>query len=417
MTRNPRKSSFIHDFTLGIAPLLFGFNLLTSIAFVPVAMRGESDFRQLYAAACMIRTGHSYELYSYDAQKRFQDQMVSPGDRALPFIRPAFQAALFVPLTWFSYRAAYWIFVAINVGLLALCFFLLRPWMQNLGANSRWHPLTVFVSFTPLANALTMGQDSILLLTLFSLALVMLHHRRDSAAGVLAALGSFKFQLTLPVLLLLILWKKWRFAAGFFLTAVTLAAISVWLTGMPQTRLYLRSIFSMSAGILRSAGQFYRLPLRMMPNLHGLVHGLSGGSSHVAILTAILSIVILVWVWISARSATPEHKLMLAIAAAVGLSYYVLLPDLSLLLAPLVLALDRCAGTQSVPHRKVMIVACLALLLAPASMWFFGSYFYLVSLPIFFFLFVMVVASETGIRHAPSQRTSTSISPDKKLVL
>jgi len=391
MTRNPRKSSFIHDFTLGIAPLLFGFNLLTSIGFVPVAMRGESDFRQLYAAACMIRTGHSYELYSYDAQKRFQDQMVSPGERALPFIRPAFQAALFVPLTWFSYRTAYWIFVAINIGLLALCFFLLRPWMRNLSANSKWHSLTVFVSFTPLANALTMGQDSILLLTLFSLALVMLHRRHDSAAGVLAALGSFKFQLTLPVLLLFILWKKWRFAAGFSLTALTLAAISVWLTGMAQTRLYLDSIFSMSAGILGSGGQFYRLPVRMMPNLHGLVQGL-GGSSHVAILTAILSMVILVWVWISARPATSEHKLMLAITATVALSYYALLPDLSLLLAPLVITLDRCAGIEGVPYRKVTIAACLALLLAPASMWFFGSYFYLVSLPIFFFLFVMTTA-------------------------
>src|SRR5438874_12553779 len=160
MTQGARKSNFIHDFTLGIAPLLFGFNLRASTGFVPVAMRGESDFRQLYAAACMVRSGHSYELYSYDAQKRFQEQMVAPGDRALPFIRPAFQAALFVPLTWFSYRAAYWIFVAINIELLALCFILLRPWKQNLSVNSRWHPLTVFVSFTPLANALTMAQES-----------------------------------------------------------------------------------------------------------------------------------------------------------------------------------------------------------------------------------------------------------------
>ena len=394
MTRDARKSSFIHDFTLGIAPLLFGFNLLTSIGFLPVAMRGESDFRQLYAAACMVRTGHSYELYSYDAQKRFQDQMVSPGERALPFIRPAFQALLFAPLTWFSYRTAYWIFVAINIGLLALCFFLLRPWMQNLSANSRWHPLTIFVSFTPLANALTMGQDSILLLTLFSLALVMLHRRRDSTAGVLAALGSFKFQLTLPVLLLFVLWKKWRFAAGSSLTAVTLAAISVGLTGLAQTRLYFSSIFSMSAGILGSGGQFYRLPVHMMPNIHGLVHGLSGGSSHVATPTAILSMSILIflWVWNSARSTTTEHKLMLAITAAVGLSYYSLLPDLSLLLTPLVITLDRCAGTEAVAHRRVMIVACLILLLAPASMWFFGSYFYLVSLPTLFLLFVMTIA-------------------------
>jgi len=336
--------------------------------------------------------------------------MVAPGDTALPFIRPAFQALLFAPLTWFSYRAAYWTFVAINIGLLAVCFFLLRPWTQNLSVNSRWHPLTVFVSFTPLANALTMGQDSILLLTLFALALVMLHRRRDSAAGVLAALGSFKFQLTLPVLLLFILWKKWRFVAGFSVTAVSLAAISIGLTGLAQTRLYFTSIFSMSAGILGSRGQSYHLPVHMMPNIHGLVHGLSGGSSHVAIPTAILSIMIVLWVWNSARSATTEHKLMLAITAAVGLSYYSLLPDLSLLLTPLVIMLDRCASTEPLAHRRLTIVACLIVLLAPASMWFFGSYFYLVSLPIFFFLFVMTIAERLGIRHAVSQRTRMSTS-------
>ncbi len=83
---------------------------------------------------------------------------------------------------------------------------------------------------------------------------------------------------------------------------------------------------------------------------------------------------------------------MLAITAAVGLSYYSLLPDLSLLLTPLVITLDRCVGTEAVAHRRVMIVACLILLLAPASMWFFGSYFYLVSLPTLFLLFVMTIA-------------------------
>ncbi len=184
MAQDTRKPTFIHDFTLGIAPLLFGLNLLTSIGFLPIAMRGGADFRQLYTAGWMVRTGHSFELYSYDAQKRFQDQIVGPRPTPLPFVRPAFNALLFVPLTWFSYRVAYWTFMGVNIGLLALCFFLLEPWTQNLSAHSRWQPVMVFASFTPVAPALIMGQDSILLLTLLSLTLVMLHRGRDFAAGL-----------------------------------------------------------------------------------------------------------------------------------------------------------------------------------------------------------------------------------------
>src|SRR6266498_906079 len=97
--------------------------------------------------------------------------------------------------------------------------------------------------------------------------------------GTLAALGSFKFYLTIPILVLFLLWKKWRFAAGFSVAALSVAALSVWLTGIAQTKIYLYSIFSMRSGLLGSAGQFFRLPVRLMPNLHGLVSGLSGGTS------------------------------------------------------------------------------------------------------------------------------------------
>ena len=44
----------------------------------------------------MVRSGNAHELYEYDAQLRFQNRLVSPGDIALPFNHLAYEALLFV---------------------------------------------------------------------------------------------------------------------------------------------------------------------------------------------------------------------------------------------------------------------------------------------------------------------------------
>ena len=66
------------------------------------------------------------------AQQQFQDALVGNDERALPFIRPAYQALLFVPFSLLPYRSAYLAFLAVNLVLLALAFWLLRPQMRNL---------------------------------------------------------------------------------------------------------------------------------------------------------------------------------------------------------------------------------------------------------------------------------------------
>jgi hypothetical protein len=76
------------------------------MAFFPSALRGHSDFRQLYAANHMVRAGDASELYDYRVQKIFQDTLAGNDELALPFISPAYQVLPFLSFSLLSYRSA-----------------------------------------------------------------------------------------------------------------------------------------------------------------------------------------------------------------------------------------------------------------------------------------------------------------------
>src|SRR6266852_4898403 len=157
-TRAQRIPYYVRACVLGIPAYLVGVHLWTWVFTVSVFLGGRADFRQLYAAGYMVRTGHANELYDYDAQKYFQDKLVSPAQVALPFVRPAYQALVFAPLSRLTYRQAYFAFLVINVAILGVVFVLLLPWRQNLAIVYRWFPLTLFLGFLPMAAALIQGQ-------------------------------------------------------------------------------------------------------------------------------------------------------------------------------------------------------------------------------------------------------------------
>src|SRR5213080_1241574 len=102
-----RKTLYVQFILLGILPIIVCIHFLAWLTFFPNAMRGHADFRQLYIAGYLVRTGHRTQLYDYAAQTYFQNTLVSNDERALPFIRPAYQALMFVPFSLLPYRTAY----------------------------------------------------------------------------------------------------------------------------------------------------------------------------------------------------------------------------------------------------------------------------------------------------------------------
>src|SRR5260370_3383195 len=315
---------------LGLLPLVMGLELLAWVSVLPRMAHGGAEFRQVDVAGYMGRTGAAAKLYDYDYPLQLQNSLVAPAAAGLPFIRPAYQALVFAPLSLLSYRAAYFLWMAMNAALVALSAYLLRRRFRELAERWKPLPLIVLCSFFPLSLAILGGQDSILLLTLIAGALLALELKREFLAGCLIALGLFKFQIVLPIAFLFVVWKQWKFAKGFFSTGLTLVAISLALTGIPAIKTFFDSIARIR----------HPVHYEMMSNIHSLLFGIFGNSSFVTPLTLAASAAVLLGVarWSPVKSG-PE-ALVIAIPAAALVSYYLFGHDWSVLVIPLLFAMN-----------------------------------------------------------------------------
>jgi hypothetical protein len=390
-----RSVHYLRDLLLGLLPLLIGIQCLAWITFFPEALKGHADFRQLYAAGYIIRTGHAGELYSYQAQKAVQDTLVGADEMALPFIRPAYQGLLFVPFSLFSYRAAYLMFLGLNLSLCVMIFWLLRPMMNNLATSWGGLPFFVFLVFYPIQLALVQGQDSIILLLLLATALAALHREREMAAGALVGLGLFKLQIVIPIAVLFLLWKRGRFTAGFAVSACILAGISVWTTGLAQTPVFMHALLSVG-GVARQQLSF---PLRVsiMANLRGLIVAMAQpwlSTSALRSLTILSSAALLTLVALTARKQNAAKQFLVSVTAGVVVSYYLFIHDLSILLLPITLVLNCSFATKpshGILERASAWTAAL-LLVAPMCIFLMPRHFYLVVVPVLAFMVMLMLS-------------------------
>jgi hypothetical protein len=305
-------------------------------------LRGIADFRQLYTGGYMIRTGHAKQLYNYDAQEQFEEALVPVGVHfTLPVNHLAFEELLFVPLSGFSYRTAYWIFLAFNGALLIVCHRLLRVRLRILSDRWQWFPGCLLAAFFPISRALTHGQDSIIMLTLLAGALWALGRESELTAGLLVGMGVFKFQIAIPIALLFLAWRRWRFSAGFAFSSVAAGLLSLWLVGLDGAREYAHTMVAMSVHLSSKADMVHygTIPSAML-NLRGLASAtlnrfLPQGGVQMIVLLCSAAVL-----WLAARR---RASLELAIAAAALASYHFLPHDASVLI--IVIAAALCSGS------------------------------------------------------------------------
>ena len=386
----------MQDILLGILPIIFCMQFLAWLTFLPKALRGHADFRQLYVAGYMVRTGHRTQLYDYAAQTYFQNTLVSNDERALPFIRPAYQALMFVPFSLLPYRTAYLGFLLLNVLLLALAFLILQPRLRGLSRVWPGLPPALFLGFYPVALALMQGQDSILLLALLAAVLVSLERNRDLTAGALAGVGLFKFQIVVPIVLLFLLWRRWRFVKGFMFSAILVGLLSFITSGWAETVVFVHSLLSVGAGLPAVPGEInFPLRINIMANLRGLIYGLASlraPQRWLQVTTLLLSSLVVISVRARGRQQPGGDALVLAITAGVVVSYYLFIHDLSILLIPIVLTLDRLISRNGTgePFGRAAAAISALLFVAPMCIFVIPAHFYLVSVLICAFLFVLM---------------------------
>jgi Glycosyltransferase family 87 len=376
-----------------ICAYLIAVHLWLWVLTYSLSIGGRADFRQLYAAGYMVRNGYRYQLYDYDLQTRFENLVVGPSDTPLPFDHLSYESLIFAPLSVFSYRTAYLIFLFINGVLVAASFRLLRPSMENLASIYLWLPAALFVAFPPIAIALIQGQDSIILLTLLASSFVLLQRKHDVGAGLLTGLTVFKFQIAIPIALLFLLWRRWRFVGGFAASATAALAVSTLLVGSAQMNFYAHWLLSMSVNATTADYLRNAITPNNMPNIRGLIFALT--NHHITNLwmqasVAIASIILFVGTSMQRQFRRGSAALLITIIAASLLSYHLFTHDLAILFVPLVWVLNRYIVNE--PHgpkgQKAITRSAVLTFCAPLAESFFPNHLYLVSLPILGFLII-----------------------------
>jgi hypothetical protein len=339
----------------------------------------------------MLRNGYGHQLYNPDLQTQLENVVVGPSDTPLPFNHLAYESLIFAPLSQSSYRTAYLIFLLVNVALLTGCFRLLQPWMGNLASVYWWLPAALYIAFLPIAVALIQGQDSIILLTLLALSFALLEREQEMMAGALAGLAVFKFQIAIPIFLLFLCWRCWRFVGGFALSAGAAVAVSALLVGIAQMNFYAHSLLSISVNATRSDYIRNAITPNSMPNLRGLIFGLANHhipNLWIQALVTIASIALFTWISMQGQFRRGSEALLVAVIAATLLSYHLFTHDLAILFIPISWVLNRYLVTESYGSKGENSILCSGVLAfcAPLMECFFPRQIYLVSLPLLGFL-------------------------------
>jgi hypothetical protein len=375
------------ELALGLLPFSLIAQALIWALYLPLGLHAIADFRQLFTGGYMIRTGHAFELYDFDAQMRFQRELfpAASGTVRLLITHPAFEELIFVPLSMLPYRAAFWTFFAVNIAALALSLRLLWTRIAPIRERWKWAPFMLVASFFPISRALLQGQDSILLLLVLSGVLVLLDRDDRLPAGLMLGLGMFRFQIILPVALLFLLWRQFRFLLGFLISSAVAVLASIWMVGLHGALMYVQYMLSISVKLNSEAAmeKYSDTPLEML-NLRGLISALLWERvPHIWMEVAILVASVLV----IAVASRLKMSLPLAIVAASLVSYHFIAHDASIWLIPIFLAL--CGPSVS---EGAFAAAMLFSPFAAVFVWeFIRSHAYLGAIPLVGFFILKVL--------------------------
>jgi hypothetical protein len=233
--------------------------------------------------------------------------------------------------------------------------------------------------------SLLQGQISLLLLLLYTASHLAFSRGRAAVAGLLLSLALIKWQLALPVLFLLAIWRRWAVIGFAAAGAAVLFCASLGVAWMAGMREYAQSMLQIAARTARDPGGakvLYGMFAADMPNLHGMFFVLTGGRTIGLVLTAISSLAVLAW-----ASHRPP-SLPLALTAAMLVSYHMQAYDLTLLILPISIAgcellhADRQGCGQRAKRRAYLLYGAALLLavpVAPLLIWCHASWMLVVA--------------------------------------
>ena len=303
------------------------------------------DFSAFYTAGFLWRHFPGTGLYDLNLQMETQRNLL--GYSGLPFYHLPYELAIYAPLSLLPYRAALWLWRVVCLGLLLFtCATLTR--ITDRKVNSR-DGFLMSLSFFPVLLCLAQGQDSILLLAIICASAYFYASGRDATAGAILALGLFKFQFVLPIVAILVLRRKGRFAVGFAAVGSAMAAISLAMV-RPEG-------VSRLAGLIHNAQASTALGVSptIMPNLRGLLSTIVKTPATANLLTLGASVVLVLAVGFARRPVQRPLEFAAATCVATLVSYHMNPHDMVILLLPIALVIAQLRkGEQMVEHLTIL---------------------------------------------------------------
>jgi Glycosyltransferase family 87 len=361
-----------------VGVFLLGFSSLHVILIYELWDRineGYGDFTSFYTAGKIVQRGNAGKLYDPPTLWRVQQEFASKVKTRrgpLPYVRPPFEALLFVPFSWLRYGTAWQVWSGLKIALLVLIAFV-APVSSELGASRgfRLGRLLLCGAFFPLGLDLVQGQDSILLLLLFTLAARFLTTEAYFECGLVLGLGLFKPHLIIPFVLILAVQKGGRkIATGFVAAGIPLFLISLamvhW-TGVVRYPKYLWTLNQVPGmGMVKTES---------MPNFRGLAAVLFPRSNSSVIVHLVLLGIVALGIVVAARawSILARRSVLLAFSFAIVVilvtSYYAYCYDLTLVLLPLWFIGEQMLTSRVEPWARTMFMIAAGILLCAPLCW------------------------------------------------
>jgi hypothetical protein len=350
--------------------------IVLAVTLVPHADRARLqsiDFVNFYAAASIIRQGNGAMLYRRETQDPvLQSILGHPSNQY--FLHPPFEAAALVPLSYLKIEQAFVVWSLINAGLLGLMPLVLMPCAPAV-ARRPYLGLLGF-AFLPALTALTLGQDSILLLFILSSAYLLMCKDLELAAGLVLALATIKFQYLLILLPLLLVWRKTRAVAGFAVGGAFLVFVSWLIMGTGGLIEYVRFVrsFDLHSG-------YGGLNQALMINWRGFLAGIDRAKPSAACYWTgeiILILPGLLCLRVPQTARTRALIFALFISVAVAASPYAHFPDMTVLLLPIFLAgsyIETAPG-KTAWLQKLVAFCCVSLFVWPLLLLGLGGHYW-----------------------------------------
>jgi len=328
-----------------LALIGLGFVLVLSMAGLDPALRGENDFVPMYMGGKLAGTP---ELWRTEPYFSFMQQRFGAYNDALTFIRPPFYALMLWPLAQAPYEAAYAVWTLLRVAALAGFVWLWR-------IPSRVDAFLFLAVSLPAAAGLLGGQDTAFILFLTTAAIALERNGKPVLAGLALSLCAIKFNLLLPLPLLLLAQKRWDIVKGFAGGAAVLTALSFAAGGWGWPAQYWD---------LMLADRIHPNP-KIMPNLRGMLHPLGAGPA----LEWALSAAVLAAAWAGLRRTDFAGGMTLVFMSGLLITPHAYVPDCLLLVPAALIVMHRAGGGLLMAGGMVLLWPPVYLMVLGGSGW------------------------------------------------